>query len=130
MAKRHEIDRFLTTLILILVGVLAGCGEDTVAGSVSTADAGLCDGVESVSTRVDNHEHLLCIATADLNDPPEEGIEYETDETAEVPQAHTHRVSLTQTQLQMIADNETVTVTTSSTRDHTHQFTLGKPSGS
>lgn len=129
MAQRYEIDRrgILATLILLAVAVkVAGCSDDE--GSGPSADAGPCDGLEATSTLEANHTHLLCIPRTDLEEPPEDGAEYRTDTTAEVRPPHTHTVTLTLAQLETLAENGTVEVTTSTDRGHDHTFTLSQVS--
>ena len=127
MAERASIDRreFLTTLILIPIGAkLAGCGGDE---SPSPGNDGGCSGLDAQSTEFGSHTHCLCIPREDLDDPPTDGREYDTDQDCALPnEAHSHTVTLSQADLTMIADGGTVTVTTSKQFGHTHGFTLAK----
>ena len=120
---RNEIDRrdFLVSLMLIPLGAaVAGCGEDKAAPPGSDAS---CDGIDGVSTEIDNHTHTICVAQAILDKPPKANVEITTDQVAE---EHTHTITLTEEQITTLAEGSgALTLTTSEVYQHTHQFTLG-----
>jgi len=122
----YSIDRreFLTTLVLIPIGAkLAGCGDEE---SATPRDAAIgCPGLSAESSEVGNHTHFLCIPQADLDAPPKGGGEFETESSG-----HTHTVTLSQKQLQSIADGTSVMVTTSEDVGHAHGYILAKAGGS
>jgi hypothetical protein len=73
------------------------------------------------STVASGHTHQFTIPSDQLNTPSGSGYSSSTTET----NGHDHQVSLTQSQLQQIADYSEVTITTSNTQGHTHDFTFG-----
>jgi hypothetical protein len=127
---RARIDRreFLTTLVLIPVGAkVAGCGEDEKTRFILD---GACGGLQAESSEFGNHTHCLCIPQADLDDPPAEGRQYQTDRDCD-PQntGHTHMLALTQAELTEIAAGVAVIKETQVGTGHTHTFTLAQSAG-
>ena len=121
MANEIERRDFLVSLVVLPLGAaVAGCGEDK---TEPQGNGGSCDGVDGVSTEAFGHTHTVCVPQATLDEPPAEGTIITTDRVADT---HTHTITLTTKQLTTLADESgMVTVTTSATLDHTHQFTLG-----
>ena len=107
-----------STVLLLLVPV--ACSSSTSNSSTVDQDASACNGVFETSTVTNNHQHTLCVPTADLTNPPPAGMTYTTSTNA----GHNHTVSLTQQQLQSINAGGAVTVTSSS--PFAHDFTIKK----
>ena len=84
-------------------------------------------GLETTSSVSEGHTHTLCLLTADLMFPPEEGGQaFPTSTTSQ----HTHAVTLNSAQLSAIQTGSTVTVDSSNAVDpltgvpHTHSFVI------
>jgi hypothetical protein len=81
-----------------------------------------CSGTTSTSSMDEGHVHDVCVPATDLSTPPAAGAHYTTTNNS----GHTHRLSLSQTQLQAIARGEAVAVTTTRDDGHTHAYSLGR----
>jgi hypothetical protein len=127
MESRREFLRQATvTLILVPIGA-AACGSSTSPAAVTApldAGANVC-AVNATSTVVNGHTHMVCVTVADLVNPPSGGMTI----TTSVSQAHTHTVTLTQSMLETIAGGGEVTVATSLTLNHNHEFMLVRMAG-
>ncbi len=117
------------TKVLVCVPVIASCSSSSYSPGQAQApgpDGGACSGIDATSTIAESHDHMVCVASSDLANPPAAGMTYTTTSASN----HTHTVTLTQGQLSAIEGGGTVTVATSSAVDpvngaaHTHQFTL------
>ena len=113
--------------LLVCVPVLAACSSKSYGQQQAQGpDAGACNGIDATSSIAESHDHVVCVATSDLTNPPAAGVTYTTSSVSE----HTHTVALTKAQLASINSGATVTVTTSSVVDpldgvaHTHQFAI------
>jgi uncharacterized lipoprotein YajG len=98
---------------------LAGCGSSpTVPSDVAS--------ISSVSTTVNGHTHTVGVSASDQLHPAD------TTYTSSTDLSHNHMVTLTASQLSMLAASGSVTVTSTSstvTGNHTHDFTFqGKKS--
>lgn len=103
------------TLLVVIAGVpmLASCSEsDGEAANSSTSD------LIVTSTVVGGHSHDFTLPGTVIENPPSSG--YSNSSTTN--SGHAHTVTLTQQQIQSIAGGTAVTVTSSSTSGHTHQF--------
>jgi hypothetical protein len=116
--RRSFLSETTVTLLLIPIVPLFGCS------SSNSPSGEACTGVSSTSTNVGNHTHTICVLASDLATPPAGGATY-TSTNAGDP-AHTHTVTLSMQQLQSIASNGSVTVTSSSALSHTHDFMIQK----
>jgi hypothetical protein len=121
-SKRAEVTRreflsgaTITLLMIPVAGAVSRCGS-------SNNPSGGCDGAGATSTVAGGHTHTICVALADLSNPPAAGKSY----TSSLSGAHSHTVTLTQAQLQSIASGQPVTVTTSTDSGHAHDFALQK----
>ena len=111
--------RFVTeTVILTLIPVAVGCSDDDDGGG------GSCNGAGATSSMADGHTHTVCVASADLMDPPSSGARY----TTSSDDGHTHEIELAADQLAEIAGGSSVTVTTTVTESHSHTFMLSESS--
>jgi hypothetical protein len=126
------------SLLLILPAgwLVAGCDDDNGhpvdAGVDARADAGdasaTTDGSVSTgvlrftSSVVAGHQHDFTITLAELATPPSGGFTRDTG----VAQAHVHQVTLSQTELMMIAGGQTVTKDTTLVAGHLHTFTFNR----
>ena len=116
------------TTALLLVPIAARCTSSNNNPSTGPDNTGGCDGIDSTSTVNDAHDHMVCVPTTDLTNPPQGGARYTTTNDG----GHTHSVTLTQAQLASIESGDDVTVTTSSNVDpynnvaHTHAFMITK----
>ena len=115
----------LLALVPVIPAVLQACssgGGDDGAGSQA------CDGNFLASSVDDMHNHNVCIATADLTNPPAAGVTY----TSSNDGAHTHEITLTAAQLSSIQAGSEVTVVSTSDvdpldgADHTHTWKISK----
>jgi hypothetical protein len=102
------------TVALLLVPV-AACS----ASSAMSSGASGCTGLSATSSVALGHTHTVCVLQTDLTNPPSAGVTY----TTSGPDP-THTVSLTAAQLTSIHQGQSVTVTTSTSGGHTHQFVL------
>ncbi len=106
---------------------LMGAGALTVlAGSVLTA----CKSTTSptnptsktfTSTTSVGHTHTITIQRAEIDAPPSAGISRQTSANG-----HTHTFTMNAAELATVAGGAAVTVTTSDTNGHNHQFTISK----
>ena len=112
--RREFVSRATITLLLVPI---AACG----AGSGATSGAGGCSGVSSTSSVTLGHTHTVCVLEADLTSPPSGGVTY----TTSGPDP-THTITLTAAQLSSINGGQSITVTTSTSGGHTHQFVLSR----
>ncbi len=111
--------RFVTeTVILTLIPSAVGCSDDDDEGGDG------CDGAGATSSAADGHTHTVCVASADLTNPPASGARYTTSST----DGHTHEIELSADQLTQIAGGSNVTVTTTVTESHSHTFMLSESS--
>ena len=102
---------------VVLTVLVSGCSSDDDGGG----GGGDCDdGIQRGSTSNDGHSHTMCIPRADLNAPPAAGATYDTS----IADSHAHLVTLTRADLTTIAGGGQVTVTSSDSGGHTHNFTL------
>ena len=101
---------------VVLTVLVSGCGSSSDGGGGGDN----CDGVERGSTSSQGHSHTMCVPRVDLNSPPASGATYDTS----VSDSHAHLVTLTQADLTTIAGGGRVTVTSSNSGGHTHDFTL------
>ncbi len=114
--RRRDSFALLSSFALIAVTACGGGDDD------SAQDGSKCDGAGATTTNVQGHTHFVCVALADLNDPPTDGKTYVTTNNS----GHTHSITLTAAQLTSIASGESVTVTTTNDAGHTHEVTLVK----
>jgi hypothetical protein len=106
--------RFVTdTVILTLVPVVVGCGDDE-------QDPSDCDGAGATSSVDGGHSHTVCVASADLMNPPTAGARY----TTSSDDGHTHEIELSADQLTQIAGGSEVTVMATVVDGHGHTFSL------
>ncbi len=102
------------TVALLLVPIVA-CS----ANSAMSSGASGCTGLSPTSSVALGHTHTVCVLQADLTNPPSGGVTY----TTSGPDP-THTIALTAAQLSAINGGQSVTVTTSTSAGHTHQFVL------
>lgn len=100
--------------------VWLGCGAATDIDTTSDALRASCDGAAGKSTPADGHTHDICIAQAQLETLPVNGV---VDITT-VTDDHTHTVTLSQDDLWAISVGQSVGVETSVTLGHSHAFVL------
>lgn len=137
MKTRREFLASATTTLL-LIPIVACSSSSSPSSSPSSPsspgspfDGGACDGVESTSSLVSQHTHLLCVPTSDLESPPAGGATY-TSSVAPDPLAtgapdsgaHTHTVTLSQAQLSSVQAGQSVTTTSSISLEHDHTFLI------
>ena len=122
---------FLTrsTTVLLLVPIAASCTSSSYSNpNPGPNTSGGCDGIDATSTVVDAHDHMVCVLTSDLTNPPAAGVTY----TSTNASGHTHSVTLTHDQLAAVEAGTEVTVTSSVAVDtyngqsHTHEFMVVK----
>jgi hypothetical protein len=122
METRREFLRQATvTLVLTPIAAVA-CGSSTSVSPVTApidAGANVC-AVNATSSVVGGHSHTVCVDAATVANPPAQGMTF----TTSVSAGHTHTVSLTQAELETIRGGGEVTVMTSITLSHQHQFML------
>ena len=105
-----------STVMLLLVPIAGACGSS----STPNTNAGGCDGVQSTSSVAQAHTHTVCVAAADLTNPPAAGMTF----TTSFNSGHTHTLALSQEQLKSIASGQTVNAESSSNSGHTHSFAI------
>jgi hypothetical protein len=107
---------FLATLATgAAFGALAACGGDDGGGGGIDAPAGACALNEAISA---NHGHVLTVSAADVTAA--------VDKTYDImgSSVHTHTVTLTAAHFAMLAQNQTVNVTSTSSGAHSHTITI------
>jgi hypothetical protein len=114
--RREFVSR--ATVALLLVPIAAACSS---GGGGSSDSTNSCAGLNPTSSVALNHTHTVCILDTDLANPPAAGVTYVT--SSPDP---THTVSLTAAQLSSINGGTSVTVTTSTEGNHSHQFVISK----
>jgi hypothetical protein len=102
-----------SVVTFLLIPVATSCGSDNPSA---------CQGTGGTSTPAGDgpHTHTLCVPVADLTNPPASGRTYLTSSA----DGHSHSILITQQQLQTIAANQGITLTTAATLGHSHDFTL------
>ena len=131
MLTRRELLTRGTTLLL-LVPIVSSCSSSSMSSQApappDSETGGTCTGIESTSTIAQSHDHMVCVPTTDLTNPPASGATYTTTNVSE----HMHTMTLSQAQLSAIEAGTTVTLTTSSVVDpidgvlHSHSFSIMK----
>lgn len=108
--------QFLKAVLGVGAGLLATAALSSMAGCAATQD------ITSTSSTDLAHNHRVTIPGADLDSPPAQKT-YTTDGTT-----HTHTVTLTKAQLEVIKKGQAVSVTCSSSGvpAHTHTFNIQK----
>lgn len=125
MLTRRELLTKGTTLLLLVP--IVGCANSG-GGGTPVCDPGSLAYKSSTDAE---HTHVLCMATADLTNPPVEGRTV----TTSVDGGHSHKVTLTRDQLVSINSGNTVVVTsttdldTISNQNHSHMYMLSKTTG-
>lgn len=109
--RRDFLSSATVTLLMI---PLAACSSPSMGG-------GTCNGTLSTSTVTSMHTHTLCVLATDLSAPPP-SVTY----TSSTTSGHSHDVTLSMQQLQMIQNGQSVTVTSAVTESHTHDFMIMK----
>jgi hypothetical protein len=118
--RREFIESATVVLLMIPLAECSSSSPSSPSANPSAQDGG-CDGVASTSTSVAQHVHTLCVPASDLTNPPP-AASY----TTTLALGHTHGVNLTQVQLQQIQSGHSVTIMTTSTSSHTHDFMIQK----
>jgi hypothetical protein len=126
-----EMERrvFLTKLGAVIVllpaaRLLSGCGSST-PGVPANGGIGVTSTptlLTFTSSVVLGHTHTFPILISALTSPPNDGFTGNTSTT----NAHTHVVTLSESDLSTIESGQVVTKTTSSTEAHTHDFAFTK----
>jgi hypothetical protein len=98
---------------------------EAASDAAGDAEAGACNGASDTSTSVPDpqendqmHTHTVCVPHADLANPPASGATY----TTSTALGHSHTVTAQLSDLQDLASNDAVTLTTSLSHDHEHAF--------
>ena len=128
MLNRRE---FLTTaaggfVTLLLTPILSACGSDSSPSTSTTTNPTnpTCDGAGETSSVTLGHTHTLCVPRSDLDNPPVAGATYTTGPAA--TDGHQHQVVMTQAQLMLVSQGQTVNVMTTTIEGHTHDFAVQK----
>jgi hypothetical protein len=116
MDRREALSGFV---LLLGIPVAACSSGDDDSGTGSTPNS--CSGAGATTSNVGGHTHFVCVKKADLDSPPTAGATYTTTSNS----GHTHTISLTASQLVLIAGGQSVTVTTSTDQGHSHDVSLG-----
>jgi hypothetical protein len=144
MPTRREFVESATVMLLMIP--LTRCSENTSSNVVVPPDGAVPDGGDGAaaegaapeaapsgcasnptSTTVLGHAHMVCVLATDLANPPAGGVTYTTTTSSSATIAsHNHTVTLTAAQLATINAGQSVTVTTSITTSHTHDFIIMK----
>ena len=133
LTRRQLLSRGTTLLMMVPVipAVLQACSSSSSAGSTPDQSCPSAN-ITTDSSVNDQHSHFLCIPTADITNPPANGMTYTALQNGE----HVHTVTLTAAQLAQIGSGGTVTIQSSSDLDpisnvvHPHTFTITKPTAS
>lgn len=113
--QRRKVFSGFVILAVTPVALACSSGDDDTG-----AAPGTCKGAGANTTNDSGHTHFVCVAQADLDNPPAAGSTYTTTNNS----GHTHHVTLTADQLAMIASGQSVTVATSTDAGHLHHVTL------
>jgi hypothetical protein len=116
MQRREAVTGFVLLAVTPLA-LACSSGDDDASTNPRT-----CTGLGATTTNDSGHTHFVCVAQADLDNPPAAGKTYTTTNDA----GHTHTVTLTAVALGMIANGESVTVATSTDSGHLHHVTLAE----
>lgn len=104
--------------------LLGACGSSdggtTTSTNGTTPPPMACDGAGATSTTVRGHTHDVCIPASALAMPAPEGATFETS----VANGHAHAVVMTEAQLMAIAGGELVSMLSTVTQGHAHDFSL------
>jgi hypothetical protein len=111
--RREFLSRGTVALLLV---PMAACGASS---AMASPGASGCAGFSATSSVALGHTHTVCVLETDLTNPPSAGVTY----TTSGPDP-THTVTLTAAQLSAINGGQSVTVTTSTSAGHTHEFVL------
>ncbi len=117
MRRRETFSAIAAFVLVPMLETACSSGDDD-----SCSSSNSCNGVGATTTNVSSHTHFVCVAMADLDNPPSGGQTYTTTNV----QAHTHSITLSADQLTSIAGGGSVTVTTTLNAAHTHDVTLKK----
>jgi hypothetical protein len=113
--------KFLIGLSIALIAgpatlSLKGCGKSSSENAAVPADS-----FSVTSSLVAGHTHNVVIPFADLATPPSGGKTYTSDGS------HQHQITLTQQQLTDINNGGTDSVTSTVVNNHSHEWTIKKP---
>ncbi|HEY3818870.1 MAG TPA: hypothetical protein VGL81_16980 [Polyangiaceae bacterium] len=118
------------TVTLLMIPLAACASSPPVTGVAPDAganeDASSCSGVFTTSSNVSEHTHTLCVPATDLSTPPVNGNTYTSSTNLDPLNdvEHSHTVTLTAQQLASIDGGGAVTITSSNSDEHTHQFMI------
>jgi hypothetical protein len=112
---------------LVRVGTLALWvpASRLLVGCTNSDEAGGPPSLTFTSTLDNGHSHRVSLEVAIIENPPADGAEPRTTEAG----GHMHTVILSEDDLVLIRDNQTVTRTTSEEAGHTHAFTFRRSAG-
>ena len=98
--------------------LVASCGGDDDGGDATDGQAGDCLANGTSTVISSNHGHVLAVSAADV----EAGVEktYDISGTA----GHMHEVTLSAAHFAMLQGNDSITVQSTSSGDHTHAVTV------
>ncbi|MDD5773490.1 MAG: hypothetical protein PHX78_08525 [bacterium] len=117
----------LKILSILFIGIFlcleAGCKSSS--NSTSSSDT---SGFQVTSSATNGHTHSVTILSADLASLPAAGATYTSTSSggSYYSSGHTHTIFLSQQQLTAINSGSTVTVTSSVTESHTHDWVITK----
>src|SRR5688572_30509625 len=114
--------KFVTgsTVMFLVTPLAIACG----GGGDDADPPNACSGAGANSSVVESHSHFVCVAAADLMNPPSAGATYRST----MSDGHTHEVTLSADELAALGSNESVTITSAVADGHTHQFVLQRTS--
>jgi hypothetical protein len=133
MNRRELLTKFGTLMLVLPAGrVLVACGGSSYGGSSTTIDetgspsptptSGNTETLSFTSSVDAGHDHMMTLEVSLLIDSPTDGVS----KTTTLNSAHTHRVEISEEQLDQIQAGQTLSIETSLVNGHTHSFQLQK----
>lgn len=104
--------------VVPLVLLVNRCGDD----EGTTGSGGADDGFDVTSAETSGHTHRVTVLFADLSAAPVGGVTYTSTSSG-----HIHDLKIAQTELVAIEGGASVTVTSSKSAGHTHDWTIRTP---
>jgi hypothetical protein len=122
---------YCLTVMLLMALLVSGCGGNSNVSNANLNNITLETAVHDLSVTSstdDNHNHMLIIAQNDLQNPPINGVSYQSTWTLN----HNHYVQLSRADFDTINNGATVTVTSSTSvnpqtgQAHSHHWSISK----